>query len=139
MLNLQRVFFCFNIETSYRSSLVNQPYPHVLVYDTKPKSRSILHLPLELLIQKQLHSFRPGCVDLDGRYYVFSLARSASHSPKRTDCFLDITEAGYGAAHSSTGQDSQPCLVGLNLVPDSPKIRRIMFSCISDKPLQPGL
>ena len=49
------------IETSYRSSLVNQPYPHVLVYDTKQKSRSNLHLPLKLLIQKQLHSFRPGC------------------------------------------------------------------------------
>ena len=47
--------------------------------------------------------------------------------PKRTDCFLDITEAGYGAAHSSTGQDSQPCLVGLNLVPDSPKIRSAGF------------
>ena len=104
------------IETSYRSSLVNQPYPPVLVYDTKQKSRSNLHLPLKLLFRNNFIRFGLG-VDLDGRYYVFSLARSTSHSPKRTDCFLDITEAGYGAAHS---QDSQPCHVGLNLVPDSP-------------------
>ena len=72
------------IETSNRSSFVNQPYPHVLVYDTKQKSRSNLHLPLKLLIQKQ-QRFGLGvisAVDLDGRYYVFSLAISASHSQR---------------------------------------------------------
>ena len=72
------------IETSYRSSLVNQPYPHVLVYDTKQKSRSNLHLPLKLLI----HFIRFGlgvisvsAVDLDGRYYVLA-SRDPRHIRK---------------------------------------------------------
>ena len=118
------------IETSYRSSLVNQPYPHVLVYDTKQKSRSNLHLPLKLLIQKQLHSFRPGC-NISSRFgrqiLCFSLARSASHSQRfQKERIASLTSPKQGT-EQLIGQDSQPCLVGLNLVPDSPKIRSTGF------------
>ena len=58
--------------------------------------------------ESYLRKFREEC-------HLLSLARhpkvnyTFAKIPKRTDCFLDITEAGYGAAHSSTGP-GQPAL-----------------------------